>query len=202
MATLRVNETRPAEPSQQPEASLAWWRATSTAKRRQRVLMPCDRAPKSLLAGATVVDTSGGRAEAPQGLGVSRSYRGPRTGRRDMRVAREPERPCRFHRDCRWETRLTNSRLIPSLRPRLVGTKNGTRTMVSPNEGNEVRREGRQGVGASHSTAEPGELTQGTLGREGDNVSCTVGGPHGRSIEARDRVNETTTDRRGSDGMR
>ena len=47
MATLRVNESRPAELSQQPEASLAWWRATSTAKRRQRVPMPCDRAPKS-----------------------------------------------------------------------------------------------------------------------------------------------------------
>src|SRR5271157_5843103 len=37
-----------------------------------------------------------------------------RTGRRDMRVAREPERPCRFRRDCRLESRLTNSRLIHS----------------------------------------------------------------------------------------
>jgi hypothetical protein len=200
-ATLRVNESRPAELSQQPEASLAWWRATSTAKRRQRVPMPCDRAPKSLLAGATVVDTSGGRAEAPQWLGASRSYRGPRTGRRDTRVAREPERPCRFHRDCRLETRLTNSRLIPSL---VLGWWGRTRdeTMVSPSEGNEVRREGRQGVGASHSTVEPGELTRGTLGREGDNASCTVGGQHGRSIEAEDRVNVTTTARQGSDGMR
>jgi hypothetical protein len=33
------------------------------------------------------------------------------------------------------------------------------RDMVSPNEGNEVRREGRTGVGASRSTVEPGELT-------------------------------------------
>ena len=32
----------------------------------------------------------------------------------------------RLHRDCRLETRLTNSRLIRSLRPRLAGTKNGT----------------------------------------------------------------------------
>ena len=37
-------------------------------------------------------------------------HRAHRTGRRDMRVAREPERPCRFRRDCRPETRLTNSR--------------------------------------------------------------------------------------------
>ena len=70
MATLRVNESRPAEPSQQPEASLAWWWATSTAKRRQRVPTPCDRAPKTFIAGATVVDTSGGRAEALQWLGA------------------------------------------------------------------------------------------------------------------------------------
>jgi hypothetical protein len=33
-ATLRVNESRPAELGQQPEASLAWGRATVTAKRR------------------------------------------------------------------------------------------------------------------------------------------------------------------------
>jgi hypothetical protein len=162
--------------------------------------MPCDRAPKSVLAGATVVDTSGGRAEAPQWLGASRSYRGPRTGRRDRRVAREPERPCRFHRHFRLGNRNTNS---PCPRPRVPagGSKSDAR-VVSPSEGNEARRDGRQGVGASHSTVEPGEPTRGTLGREGDNVSCTVGGPHGRSIEAGDRVNKTTTDRQGSDGMR
>ena len=74
--------------------------------------------------------------------------------------------------------------------------------MVSPNEGNEVRRDGRQGVGASPSTDEPGEQTRWTLGSEGDNVSCTVGGQLGRSIEAEHCVNETTTDRKGSDGMR
>src|SRR5947199_216713 len=100
-------------------------KATSTAKRRQRVPMPCDRAPKSWLAGATVVDTSGGRADTPQRPGVLRSYRGPRTGRRDTRVAREPERPCHLRRGCRSETRLTNSRLIPSSGPGLAGTKRG-----------------------------------------------------------------------------
>ena len=34
--------------------------------------------------------------------------------------------------------------------------------MVSPNEGNEVRRDGRQGVGASHSNVEAGELDRRT----------------------------------------
>jgi len=43
------------------------------------------------------------------------------------RVPRELGRPCRLHRNCRPETRLTNSRLIHSLSPRLVGTKNGTK---------------------------------------------------------------------------
>jgi hypothetical protein len=43
------------------------------------------------------------------------------------RVPRELGRPCRLHRDCRLEPRLTNSRMIHSLSPGLVGTKNGTK---------------------------------------------------------------------------
>ena len=39
--------------------------------------------------------------------------------------------------------------------------------VVSPSEGNEVRRDGRQGVGAPHSTVEAGEPTRGTPRREG-----------------------------------
>jgi hypothetical protein len=46
VATLRVNESRPAELGQQPEASLAWGGVTLTAKRRPRVPTPCYRAPK------------------------------------------------------------------------------------------------------------------------------------------------------------
>ena len=123
-----------------------------------------------LLAGATVVVTSGGRAEAPQWPGVLRSYRGPRTGRRDTRVAREPERPCRFRRDCRLESRLPtpggSAAPVPSWRGRT-----GDETTVSPSEGNEVRRDGRQGVGASHSNVEAGELDRRTPRSEGDAVS-------------------------------
>ena len=36
-------------------------------------------------------------------------------------------------------------------------------TTVSPSEGNEVRRDGRQAIGVSHSTDEAGEPPQGTL---------------------------------------
>jgi len=39
--------------------------------------------------------------------------------------------------------------------------------MVSPNEGNEVRRDERQGVAASHSGVEAGERPSRTLGGEG-----------------------------------
>jgi hypothetical protein len=36
------NQPRPVEPGQQPEASLAWGRATVTTKRRQRDQTLCD----------------------------------------------------------------------------------------------------------------------------------------------------------------
>src|SRR6266853_6843115 len=40
------NQSRLVEPGPQPEASLAWGGEIRTAKRRQRVLKPCDGAPK------------------------------------------------------------------------------------------------------------------------------------------------------------
>src|SRR3954463_10045347 len=40
------------------------------------------------------------------------------------------------------------------------GSEARARTAVPPNEGNEVRRDGRQEVGASYSTDEAGELTR------------------------------------------
>src|SRR4051794_18850648 len=43
--------------------------------------------------------------------------------------------------------------------------------VVSPSEGNEVRREGRTGVGAPHTTEEAGEPFRGTRRREGGAVS-------------------------------
>src|SRR6516225_1796158 len=47
-----------------------------------------------------------------------------------------------------------------------MGTNRG-QTMVSPNEGNQMRREGRRGVAASRSTAEPGEPPEGPWGGKG-----------------------------------
>jgi hypothetical protein len=78
------------------------------------------------------------------------------TWRMIARVLRERGRPYRFHRNCGLESRLTNSRLIRGPCPRPTGT-NKDETMVSPNEGNEVRRDGRQGVGVPHSSVEAGE---------------------------------------------
>ena len=58
----------------------------------------------------------------------------------------------------------------PQLRPGWWG-RTEDETVVSPSEGNEVRRDERQGVGASHSTDEAGELDRRTPRREGDAVS-------------------------------
>ena len=55
----------------------------------------------------------------------------------------------------------------PRLPSRAVGDEPRDETMVSPSEGNEVRRDGRQGVGASHSTGEPGEPPEGPRGGKG-----------------------------------
>ena len=59
----------------------------------------------------------------------------------------------------------------PRLRVRGRGGRTTDATMVSPSEGNEARRNGRQGVAAPHSTVEAGEPTRGTPGREGGAVS-------------------------------
>ena len=47
------------------------------------------------------------------------------TWRMITRVPRELGRPCRLHRNCRPETRLTNSRMIRGPRPRPTGTNEG-----------------------------------------------------------------------------
>ena len=50
------------------------------------------------------------------------------------RVSRELGRPCRLHRDCRLEPRLTNSRLIPSFLVPSWWGRTGDKPMVSPSE--------------------------------------------------------------------
>jgi hypothetical protein len=51
-----------------------------------------------------------------------------------IRVSRELGRPCRLHRDCRLEPRLTNSRLIPSFLVPSWWGRTGDKPMVSPSE--------------------------------------------------------------------
>jgi hypothetical protein len=55
----------------------------------------------------------------------------------------------------------------PGRRVFLAWEQNESPNAVRPSEGNEVRPEGQQGIGALHSTDEAGEPTHGTPGREG-----------------------------------
>ena len=112
--------------------------------------------PEILFAGASVVDTYGGRVDTPQWpgvfgpTGVQEQGAGTRGALGNLRAPSV-------------STDMSGSGTgIPTPRPtaprRVAGSKEDAR-VVSPNEGNEVRREGRTGVGASRSTVEPGELT-------------------------------------------
>jgi len=146
-----------------------------------------------LLAGATVVDTSGGRAEAPQWPGVLRSYRGPRTGRRDTRVAREPERPCRLRRDCRLGVPAYQLQVDPQLCPELVGRTGDERWYRQAKATKCGEMSGRESE-RSIVTLRRGNLTEGPRGVKGTPFQLTVGGKHGGCIGTRGRVHETTTD--------
>src|SRR5271168_46343 len=112
--------------------------------------------PEIFIAGAFVVDTSGGRVDTPQWPGVF----GP-TGVQEQGAGTRGS--LGNLRDPSVSTDKSGSGTgIPTPRPRALrrdaGSKQDAR-VVSPNEGNEVRREGRTGVGASRSTDEAGELT-------------------------------------------
>ena len=124
--------------------------------------------PEILIAGASVVDTSGGRVDTPQWPGVF----GP-TGVQERGVGTRGL--LGNLRDPSVSTDISGSGTgIPTPRPtalrRVAGSKQDAR-VVSPSEGNEVRREGRTGVGASRSTVESGEPFRGTRWREGGAMS-------------------------------
>jgi hypothetical protein len=87
-----------------------------------------------------------------------------------IRVPQEPGRPNRLHRNVRLGDRNNNPPEPPVAR-RDRREQTTAHTVVSPSEGNEARRKGRLGVGASHSTDEAGEPFRGTRRREGDAVS-------------------------------
>jgi hypothetical protein len=119
--------------------------------------------------GAFVVDISGGRARRcctwshrtrlvlPGSESTDDDHRGsPGTWE-------APTSPSKI-RNGRPDTKLPGPRWDAPGR----GERNTGETMVSAREGNEADRDGRRGFGASHSTAEPGELSRWTPGREGD----------------------------------
>jgi len=104
-----------------------------------------------------------------------RSRRGRRAGHVHIGVPQEPGKPCRLHVQGRnGATGTANPR--PTAGAARSGgsgerpdTKNSVAGVVPPSEGNEVRRDGRQGLGASRSTCEAGESPPWeTLWRKGD----------------------------------
>jgi hypothetical protein len=122
--------------------------------------------------GAFVLDTGGGRVRrvALGPTGRVWSYRGRRARTMTTRVLQEPESPRRFHRNTGWGDRY---RQLPGPRWDAPGRgeQNTGETMVSAREAFETSRDGRRGVGASHSIGEAGEPFRGTPWREGDAMS-------------------------------
>src|SRR5271157_3309772 len=108
------------------------------------------------------------------------------------RVSKEPERPRRFHRQSGWGDR---NRQLPG--PRWDAHDRGEQTtgdtVVSAREEFRTGRDGRRGVGASHSIDEAGEPPEGPRGEKGTPCHDTVGGTHGGCIETHNRVQEPTT---------
>jgi hypothetical protein len=102
--------------------------------------------PEILIAGAFVVDTSGGHVDTPQWPGVfgptgvqeqGAGTRGALGNLRDPSVSTDMSGS---------GTGITTPRPT-AVRP-VAGSEQGAR-VVSPSEGNEVRRNGRTGVGAT-----------------------------------------------------
>src|SRR4051812_38658085 len=116
------------------------------------------------LAGADVLQSTEGRAVAPQWPGAH----GP-AGVRDQGtltgVPQEPGRPRRLLGKSRRE--VPGDQLqARHRRTRRRRERNAGATEIPPSEGNEARRDGRRGVGAPHTTGDAGEPTRGTPPRE------------------------------------
>ena len=87
-----------------------------------------------------------------------------------MRVAREPERPCRFRCDCRLEPGLKNSRLIHSYVPSWWGRTGDKQRYCQTKATKCGETSGRE---SEHPVVplKGGNHTEGTPWREGDAVS-------------------------------
>ena len=197
------SQSHPAKSGQQPEASLAW---TGSNPRLRSVDSQCiGRVIESRnsypIAGADAIYGAEGNTGASQGPDVA----GP-AGIEEQgmctRVLQEPGSPCRLHAGKpeggnRHSTPPGPSgrRCGPSGSGVTASARTGSAGVVRPSEGNEARAEGRQGVGASHSTGEAGELSpRGPGGGKGMPNHGTVERQHDERTEAHKRVNETATD--------
>lgn len=102
---------------------------------------------------------------AEKGL-ARKSHRGHRAWHASIGEHQEPGRPCSLRPDKSWLGRHVKQPW-PALGCRLGWErKNGTRAVL-PIEGDEVRQEGWQGVGAVRSNDEGGELIRWTRWSEG-----------------------------------
>ena len=145
------NQSRLVEPGEQPEASLAWGGVSRTAKRRQRVPMPCDRAPKLPFVESPRRTMCVGPCRAAVLAWQRRSRRGPRAGRRHKRVPQELGTPCRFHLYSNWflgegpDPKLPGPKSASDL---AGGTKTGARGGNRPAK--ETKRDGKGGRESEH----------------------------------------------------
>src|SRR4051812_9313760 len=118
-----------------------------------------------IFAGADVVQTTEGRIVATQWPGAHDPAGVGEQGT-STRFPQEPGRPLRLRGRSRPE--IPGDQLqARGRRTRRPRERNPGAAGVPPNEGNEVRRDGRRGFGAPHSTCDAGEPTRGTPPREG-----------------------------------
>src|SRR3954452_2283160 len=118
------------------------------------------------LAGADVVFRTEGRVAAPPWPGACDPAGVGDQGTFTSGFPRNLGGPVIFPADSRRE--VPGDQLqARDRRIRWPRERNSGAAGIPPSEGNEARRDGRRGFGASHSTDEAGEPTRGTPRREG-----------------------------------
>ena len=96
-------------------------------------------------------------------------------------VSRELGRPCRLHRDCRLEPRLTNSRLIHSSVPSLWGRTGDDRWYRQAKETRRGEMDDKESQ-LAHSSVEAGERPFRTPWSEGGAALWTASWNHAEDI--------------------
>jgi hypothetical protein len=119
-----------------------------------------------ILAGADVVHVTEGRVAAPLWPGACDPAGVEEQGTFTLGFPRNLGGPSIFSEIPGGRYRVTNSRPVADASGGL-GSETRMRPGYRPCEGNEVRRDGWKGVGASHTTDDAGEPTRGTPPREG-----------------------------------